>query len=475
MKKLKCEILFLLVTIFAVCFVQQIFACSCRGIPTPYESFQNSESVFVGKVTGILDSSGKQVIENVVDNFDSRFEGERIYRFKVDEWFKGEKTSEVSVSMNLNMCQFGLKKDEKLLVYANKSGENLSVWTFCSRTRNVEDAKDDVLYLRELLENKPEPRIYGSVKFVDNTTVNPLHLEGIKIVATRGEVKYVTHTDKNGLYRFNKLPNGKYTLLPVLPKKYVIRPYSMSYLQKISLVSDNPFQYEEYGEFSGRHAYSEFQTTWNNQISGKVLDAEGKFVDYASVKLIPADQIKQIDNKPFYKSNSQQSLYRENPQSNIKAYNISAQTPGKYILAVEVFAPFAPNKDSFKIYYPQTTDPRQAKIIEIKEFDRQIIDVKLPEGFIVHYIEGVFIWGSGNPVEDGWISAGKLENTEDEQNISYDVQKTDKGKFKFQLFENVEYWVYAKVYQEKTKPIKLKVGKINKPLKITLWLIKNKE
>jgi hypothetical protein len=391
MKKLKSKVLLLFAIIFVVCSFQQVLACSCRGIPTPYESFKNSEAVFVGEIIDVTDSSGNQVVENVPDDFEARFEGERIYRFKVDEWFKGEKTSEVNVSKRINMCEFGLTKGEKLLVYANKHDKQLSTWTFCSRTGNIEDAQDDVIFLRELLENKPEPRIYGSVRFSDNAFKNLRYLQGIKIIAQKGKAKYVTHTDKNGLYRFNKLPNGKYKLLPVLPKTYVISPLGMLYfLEEINLISNNDSQLVDYGKVTRKNTYADFQVTWNNEISGKVLDAEGKSLDFATIKLIPVDRINQIDDKFLEEDNAhRQSLYRESPQSNVKAYKISAQTPGKYILAVEVFAPFASGKDSFRMYYPQTTDPRQAAIIEVKEFDRQNIDIKLPDGFIVHDIEPV--------------------------------------------------------------------------------------
>jgi hypothetical protein len=476
MRKFKCEILYLLAIIFAVCFVQQVFACSCRGIPTPYQSFQNSEAVFVGKVTDVLDSSGNQVIENVVDNFDLRFEGERIYQFKVDEWFKGEKTKEVKVLLRLNMCQFGLDRDEKLLVYANSYNGQLSTWTFCSRTRNVEFAKDDITFIRELLNDRPEPRIYGSVRFGDSGLENINYLEGIKIVARNGKRKYVTYTGKNGTYRFNKLPNGKYSVLPVLPKKYVISPLGMLYfLQEINLISDNAFQLSDYDKISSKNVYTDFSLTWNNQISGKVLDAEGKSLDYATVKLIPAEKINQIEDKPLSEEQAyRQYLSKESPQSSVRKYSISSQTPGKYILAVEVFAPFAPNKDRFRMYYPQTTNPEEAKIIELNEFDRQNIDIKLPAEFIVREVEGVFNWGSGNPIDDGWIKVSRFENSDTENNTVYGLERTKKGKFKFQLFENAEYCFEASVFNEITKSLKVKVGKTNAPIKITLWLLKNK-
>lgn len=124
------------------------------------------------------------------------------------------------------------------------------------------------------------------------------------------------------------------------------------------------------------------------------------------------------------------------------------------------------------MYYPQAVTPDKAEIINIEQTTQRKLDLKLPEGFVVREIEGSFLWGSGVIIEDGLVSIEKLENSDDPDNVVYDSQRAEKGNFKFQVFENAEYWVHGKLDHQKAKPIKIKVGKANEPIKLCITLIK---
>jgi hypothetical protein len=373
------------------------------------------------------------------------------------------------------MCEVPLEKGDTYLVYASEwenSKETLITGTFCSRTDSLETAQDDIYFLRGLLKNQSEPRIYGSVHRYDKDLAKDssqyAFLEAIKIVAQSAKRRFITFTDRNGLYSFNKLPNGKYKVYPELPKKYTLSWWYN--LDEINLKSiDNPYLNNDFKIVTGRNAYSEFQVVWNNQISGKVLDAEGKPLERATVKLIPLNQ---VNDTPLLERNNAEELRQENRESNIKKYNISNLTPGKYVLAVEVFAPFPSGSQRLRMYYPQTTNLEKAEIINLEEFDKRNIDIKLPTGFVVREIEGSLLWSSGLPIEEGYVSLEKLENSEDKDNVVYDSIRVENGKFKFQAFENVEYWIHPKYYKEEAKPIKIKVEKTNEPVKIVIRLLK---
>ncbi|MBX7171561.1 MAG: hypothetical protein K1X72_11440 [Pyrinomonadaceae bacterium] len=480
MKRNLLKFLLLITIIFLPTWAKSVFACQCYGLPTPYQAFKESNVVFTGKVEEILDSEGNKVEDEEKRRENGEiFEGYRFYRFAVDESFKGDKKQEVVIGLSLNMCQFGFKKGDNLLVYASEDEGKLWTGTFCYRTKDINETQDDIHFLREILQNKSEPRIYGSVR-LDNVGFNPPQLkfvEGIKIVAQslKGKRKYIAFTDKNGLYRFNKLPNGTYIVSPELPKKYTLSFWL--YKEKIKLVSEEIYEHLGYEEFWGKSAYADFRIAWNNKVTGKVLDAESKPLEHATVRLIPIDKIEQISEKPleddeYYK----QSLYPINPQSKIRGYKISNTAPGKYILAVEIYAPFSDGKDRFRMYYPQTTDPKQSKVITIGEFGEQSIDIKLPAEFILREIEGSFIWQDGTPVNGGWIFLKKNNSPKLDDNYLYDKEKTEvTGKFKFKVFENTEYWIHSEVDLFKAKPIKVKVGKSNELIKISISTTDNNQ
>ena len=70
----------------------------------------------------------------------------------------------------------------------------------------------------------------------------------------------------------------------------------------------------------------------------------------------------------------------------------------------------------------------------------------------------------------GWSSnCNSFERFVDESDI-YDASVTDKlGRFSLQAFVGAEYWIYGESgSSEKGEKIKIKVEKINEPLKIVL-------
>lgn len=462
-----------LIAIFYLSFsAQKVLACQCFGEGTPYGWFKDSKTVFVGKVISVKDSSGKEIINDKSsdprDYFEKLHSEKTVYyHFTVQEWLKGAKESEVIVALSMTNCEFGFDLGSTILVYAYESNGNLWTNIFCSRTSWIESAQADIHFIHELLKNKPEPRIYGSVQLNDKdlstNSSRSNYLQGIKIIAQNKKRQFIAFTDKNGLYRFNKLPNGKYKVYPDLPNRFANDSYN---LQEIILQTKGEPYYERYERFIGQNAYSGFQVRWNNKISGKVLDADGKPLENATVKLIPVNR---IDDELFEESkNKSGNLAKESPESNVRKYETGGHTPGKYYLAVEIFAPFISGEQKLRIYYPQMISSNKAEVINLQEFDKKKIDLKLPDGFVVREIDGTMFWDGGFPNKDGYISLEKLENSNDPNNIVYDSQWVKNGKFKLQVFENAEYWLHAKAMQETAKPIKIKVGKTNIPIKITL-------
>lgn len=298
MKKIFHKSLLLAATIFLLFFAQKTFACQCRGLSTPYEAYKNADAVFVGKVISIKNSLGQEVSQNKVSNWWENYrekEGEsESNHFAVQEWFKGEQNSEIIINTSNNMCENGFGANDSALIYAYKSKDG-NLWTglFCSRTTDLETAQPDIYFLRELLAKKPEPRIYGAIYLTDGGQKK--YLEKIKIIAQSGKRQYITFTDKNGLYRFLKLPDGKYIVRPDLPNKYADDFWSRNRLEEI-ILQKNREDIWEYFKSKGPSAYSDFAFRWSNKISGRVLDAEGKPLERATIRLL---QPSEISDKPF--------------------------------------------------------------------------------------------------------------------------------------------------------------------------------
>jgi hypothetical protein len=237
---------------------QNVSACECDSMTTPYGAYEQSAYVFTGKVVSVKDESGKDINENETAN-KPWLDGERFYDFEVQELFKGAKSSKINVSYSTNMCQPGFEKEDTYLIYAVKQKDGaLTTFSYCWRTGHIADAQDDVYFLRELLAKKPEPRIYGALHLYDKDRKPPyIYLQGIRIIARTGKKTFETFTDKNGLYRFNNLPDGSYRVYPSLSSEYVSE-WHYTY-EEIILGKTAEYPGSFFSKYIGKNAYSEFQ------------------------------------------------------------------------------------------------------------------------------------------------------------------------------------------------------------------------
>lgn len=411
---------------------------------------------------------------------------DRHFHFIIEESFKGTKDSEIDINVGRidSSCYHGFTIGGSYLVYAyGESGETLSSGA-CTRTNDIKRAFDDVHYIRAMLKDTPEPRIYGAVARVSNdlrsesALVEPI--EGIKIlIEGENNQRFEALTDKQGFYSVTKVPDGKYKVRPVLPDKY------MSYFPtEEEIILDSHGAETNYESVQrGRSAYVRFDIGWNNSISGRVLDAEGSPVERAVVRLLPVERTSKTMN-PMYEGISDH-LGKDGK------YAISGKTPGRYILVVEVYAPFVSGAKSARTYYPQTGTPEKTEVIVLGESGELNLDIKLLPGQVIRQVEGVMVWSDGSPViENGYVFLEQLRNSEDKNNVRYDLERVDEqGRFAIQAFENAEYWLNAEVgtfglkfgnmqvdlwdsgvRELKAQPLKLKVSKDMTPLKIIIPL-----
>lgn len=447
-------------------------ACRCDGrLPSPYQAYHEAHAIFIGKVLSAENIPYEETIR------DKKFTVyDRHFKFAVTEVLKGNKISNITINVGRidSSCYRGFSIGDNYLVYADASNRKEIMFSaFCTRTSTLRSRLADVISIRAMLRGDPEPRLYGSLSRSDNDPNDPnasrvTYLSGITIVAESNGRQFSTITDKDGIYRFTKLAAGVYSVRPILPDKY------MSYFPDSEEVT---VARKSYG------ASADFWSGWNNQVEGRVLDQNGKAIRRAVVKLLSVDHPDQEMSPNF--ENISDYLGDEGK------YKIYGKTPGRYILAVEVYAPFMSGPHIRRTYYPQTKERQNASIIDLGEADKLKVDLKLTSDELVHEIHGAVVWSDGTPVtKDAWFGLEKLEDSEDKNNVRYDLSHTDKqGQFKIQVFENAEYWLKVHVStlglkfgdqqsdlwdrgitEIKSTPIKIIGSKPPGPLKIILPL-----
>ena len=158
-KKLLLKTFFL--SAFLLLGFQQAMGCSCRGGANPCGFFRASSGVaFIGTVTNVVDADEK---------YGQPIKGKaRKITIKVGEIFKGSVPTEIITSDDGYRCDnFPFKLGNTYLIYAGgvvENTENIVKVGLCSGTKTIENAQEDLKFLRPLKEGKTFSILYGKVQ-----------------------------------------------------------------------------------------------------------------------------------------------------------------------------------------------------------------------------------------------------------------------------------------------------------------------
>lgn len=212
-------------------------ACSCMSQEV-CQFYSDAKVVFVGKV---LESN--DITRNVPERIlrirpegkkwedVERIERRQISRLQITESFAGTNgRKEILIETEIgSSCAFPLARDTSYVIYASQPEKEENLMTgFCSGTKAVEWAQEDLAYLRA---NKDKNAVVtGKVGFGNWGNLNPSALlpNKIRTVSLENEnTKLSADIDENGRYAFRDVPAGKYKIKVNLPNLFVnIDPYN---------------------------------------------------------------------------------------------------------------------------------------------------------------------------------------------------------------------------------------------------------
>jgi hypothetical protein len=467
--KVIIKVFFLFSLIASPLLVEKISACSTEYVPSIYQSFQSSSFVFAGKV---IDS---KIVK-----------GEIVFRFEIKEVFKGSKIKEVEINIGEeNMCEGGFLAGVSYLIYAHgKDEKRLYTYNFATRNVNLDDAEDQIYFLREFLKGKPEAQVYGSIVRKDENLIakrkQSVKLENIKVLVEGNGKRFETVTNALGIFYFNKIPKGEYTIKPLLPDIYQSDfPHQEKFFVlasgKVTTNSRAEYLLEEkktdeglenlyLSDMKANGSYHKFSVYWKNRITGKVFDNEGKKLE-AKVRVLPV-------SSPY------EQIVGFEYQNDMGKYHFSGLTPAQYYLVAEITAPFN-GKDKVRFFYPQAETPEKATIINIDKTSNFEFDLIVP--VTGQKLEGKILWSDETPIAGNvkvFLSKSP-ESTKDElKEDFYDFESiSGDSSFSLEGYVGAEYWIHTLVFAEtlvngelksikvNTKPINVKVEKISSLLK----------
>ena len=198
-------------------------ACGCYSNATVLDDYENADLVIIARTKSLTKTTTPNRFGNYVSHA----------IMVVDKVFKGEVKTGEELTFTQGDPVLGctwefyedIHKGEYLLYlyWPEKRSDPLYIST-CNRSKTLESAHEDLLYLNNIDKVRGRTRISGVVE-VDGEDENN---EGLQI-RIRGKNKtYIATTDKNGVYELYDLPPGRYLLEPVLKTGWKVEEFNLT-------------------------------------------------------------------------------------------------------------------------------------------------------------------------------------------------------------------------------------------------------
>ncbi|MDQ3011983.1 MAG: carboxypeptidase regulatory-like domain-containing protein [Acidobacteriota bacterium] len=389
-------------------------ACSCIH-SSPCKEFGRAKLIFVGRM---IEGSEKIWAGKDKRGIEVFYEAGMV-RFAVDEVFKGDRVSEIilTVSSNKNTsCEYSMARGEKYLVYAYERDGKLATGV-CTRTVLVSDGqtKEDLEFLR----NPPVPgsggKLSGRIWSAEGGAAKPM--ADVKVNVTgEGKRSLDTTTDQEGEFQLAGLQPGKYKVEPVWPKHYA-----------------NYYPNKEIEIFDQSCSEVGFEAKIDGRVEGRTLDAKGR---PASVTIY----LEPVEPKTIF--DAQLGISDEDGN-----FEINGMPPGRYLL---YFTLRSGNSEKEKKYfYPGTWNRGEATVIDLPIGQRLSgYEFQPPPNFLVRTLEGKVTWADGSPAANVEVLLLCPRNAHPGGYVlefgAVQTKTDETGHFKLQGFAGNIYWLEAR-------------------------------
>jgi hypothetical protein len=375
----------------------------------------------------------------------------------VEEAFKGITQSKITTYQGTASgdCSLVFEKGERYLFYAWYSEETKQFHTnFCTRTRPLNIAAEDLDYLRNLPASDQNSRLSGTAVRLDyfrgDSPSTPELLKGIKVTATGDDgQRFEAVTDHQGFYKIVGLPSGHYKVSAEVPAHLTLE---RNRRESVEIRSNGCASVDILARTNGR-------------ISGVLRDAKGQVLTDTNVELVHFELANRIGERGI-------GLYTKTNESG--RFEFGELTPGRYLLGVNLQS--APDGDTpfRRTFFPGVRSSSTAKVLVLGVGENLTDnDFRLPPRLPVEVITGTFVWQNGEPVKKGLISLKDTPNSTGGESLDY-ADVDSQGRFTLKALAGTKGWVHGSVLVEVpsgldlmvAKPIRVAANSKQKPIKL---------
>ena len=332
---------------------------------------------------------------------------------------------------------------EKFLFYLRRWKDSTEwVAVTCGRSRHVDYAGDDLLYLNNLNKVRNKTRISGTLQFYRETDES---LAGRKIRIIGAKRTHELITDDNGVYEIYDLPAGRYFVEPEIPKGWKVERFwldhspSLDRNAKEKLSARIPIVLE-----ANKHAGLDIMLEIDNFVRGHIYDPLGQPMKGVCLDLIPA--------------NGSEGEYLADCTENDGAFEIDEIPPGAYVIIVNNDGKKTSSEPFGAFFYPKALKREEASVFNIGLGDIvENLEIYPPIELKTITVEGVLLYSDGKPVADEWVSFRAVrkpsakkdedENDEDEEDSNDARANTDlKGRFSIKILNGANGTLFGGMF-----------------------------
>ena len=422
-------------------------ACSCVEYGTPpCAGYWKADAVFTGVVTGI---------RKAPEPADGSLPVALVH-FIVEDKFRGITAAEADLeALSGTSCDVTFKKGERWLIYGyrNEATGRLVVH-FCSGSRQLEDADEDLAYARGVARGASRPSVSGKIGQRGSDKGRPL-----KVAAVGGGRSFETTADDEGNFSVQLPKGGAYTVRAVVP--YSAGAIGQTAPVREVEVSDERTVVEYPVEVpSAGCAYNEIDVFRVDlhataEVSGKVLDEEGQPLARGYVHLIEAAPKEGAE--PW----SNNARIGEGG-----AFKFEGVPVGSFLLVLNPRDNAPDNSDAPhpRTFYPGAADRAQASPLVITEgLKLEGINFLVRPALKKRVIEGRVRWPDGKP------AAGAAVSLYNGDTYVRRVEADAGGRFEIEAYGDFDYRVVAETYGDRSaESEKVKVPATGKPAPLVL-------
>ena len=421
-------------------------ACSCGPKATVLDAYDRSDLVIIMRAVSVEKSDDRQAYRGISS---TNMVVEKVFKGNLKP---GEKMAFPQGGGADCVWTFDEEDIGKQFLFYLRIFKNAPVWIgmTCGRSRSIEYATDDLLYLNNMAKLKGKTRLSGTLSFYQSSPFEdgePIYkrLSGKKVQIIGKNKSYEVTTDQDGVYEIYDLPAASYEIEPEIPvgwKVDLFRSRGSVNVDKIESDKnkDNVVKRpQRTGTVevllqAGRHAYVDVDYAVNSAIRGTVFDTQGNPLNGVCVDLIPA-----LGKKSQY-------FHKSDCSEKEGVFALDDIPPGSYILVINDDGKISSDEPFPKFYYPNALQREKAAIISIGEGETiGDLSVHAPSMAETIVVNGVFLYGDGKPVVNERV---EFEPESASTNIDGEAQaKTDaQGRFSIKILKGLKGQLYGAMY-----------------------------